>query len=73
MIARFTRLFTIKSKFEAFVIVYALAVGACERGAQYLDQYPGAGGWTMFALCPVAVFMAGARILDSLEREQAET
>ena len=26
----------------------------------------------LFALCPVAVFMAGARILDSLERERAD-
>jgi len=34
----------------------------------YLQQYPGPGGWLLFAVCPIAVFMAGARILDSVER-----
>ena len=29
-------------------------------------------GWLLFACCPVAVFMAGARILDSIERERLE-
>ncbi|WP_342658620.1 hypothetical protein NPJ82_05660 [Sphingomonas sp. NY01] len=69
---RIVRLFTIKSKFEAFLIIYGLAVGACQRGAMYLDQYPGWPGKMMFAVCPIAVFMAGARILDSIEREQAD-
>lgn len=69
---RFTRLFVIKTKFEAFIVLYGLATGACERGAQYLAEYPGLGGKLLFAACPIAVFMAGARILDSLEREQAE-
>lgn len=66
---RIGRLFVIKSKFEAFVVIYGLALGAAERGVHYLAQYPGYGGWLLFACCPVAVFMAGARILDSLERE----
>lgn len=72
MIARLARLFVIKSKFEAFLVIYALAMGAVQRGAVYVERYPGAGGWLMFAACSAAVFMAGARILDSLEREQAE-
>jgi hypothetical protein len=25
------------------------------------------GGWMLFAACPIAVFMAGARILDSID------
>ena len=62
------RLFIIKSKFEAFLVIYGLGTGAVERGVHYLQQYPGYGGWMLFAVCPVAVFMAGARILDSLER-----
>ena len=68
------RLFTIKTRFEAFVIIYALALGACERGIVYLGQYPGWGGKLLFLACSGAVFMAGAKILDCLrfERERKE-
>jgi len=69
---RLARLFVIKTKFEAFLVIYALALGATQRGAQYLLQYPGYAGHLLFAACPLAVFMAGARILDSLEREARE-
>ncbi len=69
MFNRIARLFVIKTKFEAFLVIYGLAVGATHRGTEYLTQYPGVGGWMLFACCPVAVFMAGGRILDSLERE----
>jgi hypothetical protein len=72
MWSRFARLFVIKTKFEAFLVIYGLANGATERGVHYMNQYPGWGGVMLFALCPVAVFMAGARILDSLERERAD-
>ncbi|MES2337647.1 MAG: hypothetical protein V4537_06090 [Pseudomonadota bacterium] len=61
------RLFTIKTKFEAYLVIYGLGLGAVERGVHYLQQYPGWGGWLLFAACPVAVFMAGGRVLDSLE------
>lgn len=71
MWTKFSRLFVIKNKFEAFAVIYALALGAIERGVHYLDQYPGVGGWLLFAVCPIAVFMAGARILDSVERNAA--
>ena len=43
-----------------------------ERGVHYLQQYPGYGGWMLFAVCPIAVFMAGARILDSVERSHPD-
>ena len=33
---RIKRLFTIKTKFEAFLIIYALALGASERGLVYM-------------------------------------
>lgn len=72
MFTRVAGLFTIKTKFEAFLVLYGLATGATERGVHYLQQYPGTGGWLLFAVCPLAVFMAGARILDSIERERAE-
>ena len=67
MWSRVTRLFTIKTKFEAFVVIYGLGVGATERGVHYLQQYPGVEGKLLFALCPIAVFMAGAHILHSIE------
>jgi len=72
MLSRIAHLFVIKNKFEAFLVIYGLANGAVERGAHYLQQYPGFGGWLLFAVCPLAVFMAGARILDSLDRQRAE-
>jgi hypothetical protein len=59
------RLFVIKSRPEAWAIIYALALGAVTRGAHYHDLYPGIGGWLLFAACTGAVFMAGAKILDS--------
>ncbi|MBR0551828.1 hypothetical protein [Stakelama marina] len=62
------RLFTIKTKFEAFLVIYGLGTGAVERGFHYLHQFPGYGGYMLFAVCPVAVFMAGGRLLDSVER-----
>lgn len=64
---RLVSLFTIKSKFEAFLVIYGLGTGAVERGFHYLGQFPGWGGWLLFAACPVAVFMAGAKILDSFD------
>lgn len=68
MWTRFARLFVIKTKFEAFLVIYGLGTGAVERGVHYMHQYPGWGGKLLFAVTPIAVFMAGARILDSLER-----
>ncbi len=72
MLHRIARLFIIKTKFEAFLVIYGLGTGAVERGMHYLQQYPGVGGKLLFADCPVAVFMAGARILDSLERARQD-
>lgn len=72
MWTKFARLFVIKSKFEAFAVIYALGMGAVERGVHYLQQYPGYGGWLLFSVCPIAVFMAGARILDSVERSRLD-
>jgi hypothetical protein len=69
MLSRITRLFTIKSKFEAYLVIYGLGTGAVERGIHYLYLYPGTGGWLLFSLCPIAVFMAGAKILDSFDVE----
>jgi len=67
MLRKIGRLFVIKNRLEAFVIIYALALGATARGAAYLDQYPGIGGQLLFFAAMGAVFMAGAAILDSLK------
>ncbi len=70
MLAKVRRLFTIKTKVEAFLIIYALALGAVERGTLYLSQYPGVGGKLLFLACTGAVFMAGGKILDCLKLEK---
>jgi hypothetical protein len=70
MWTRFARLFVIKTKFEAFLIIYGLGLGAVERGMHYVHDYPGVGGWLLFAVCPIAVFMAGARILEAVEKRE---
>ena len=69
MLRNIGRLFVIKTKFEAFLVIYGLGLGAVERGMHYMQQYPGFGGKLLFAVCPIAVFMAGARILEAVERD----
>ena len=71
MLKKVSRLFVIKTRWEAFLIIYALALGATERGSHYLTQFPGFGGKLLFLACTGAVFMAGAKILDCLKHEQA--
>jgi hypothetical protein len=66
---RIKRLFVIKTRWEAYAIIYALALGAVERGSLYLTQYPGWGGKLLFAACAGAVFMGGAKILDAVRAE----
>lgn len=70
MLRKISRLFVIKTRVEAFLIIYALALGATARGAQYLHDYPGFGGKLLFLATTGAVFMAGAKILDCLKLEQ---
>ena len=70
MLGKIGRLFTIKTRFEAFLIIYALALGAVERGSVYLTQYPGWGGKLLFLACTGAVFMAGAKMLDCIGHEK---
>ena len=69
---RFGKLFVIKTRFEALAVIYALALGAIERGLHYLDRFPGAGGWLLFAACTGAVFMAGAKILEVTRKDNRE-
>lgn len=74
MLRKLGRLFVIKNRFEAFLIIYALALGSSARGMAYLQEYPGLGGKLLFLATTGAVFLAGAKMLDclKLEREVAE-
>lgn len=64
-------LFTIKTRFEAWLVTYAIAVGAVERGRHYLETYPGVGGWLLALACTGVVFLAGAKLLDSVKPQPA--
>ena len=64
MIRRLGRLFVIKTRWEAILVIYALALGAVERGIHYVERFPGIGGWLLFAACTGVVFMTGAKLMD---------
>lgn len=71
MFKRIGRLFTIKTRFEAFLVIYAIAVGAVERGVHYMQQFPGMGGYLLALCCTGVVFIAGGKLLDSVRPEPA--
>lgn len=64
---RFARLFTIKTRTEALLVTYAIAVGAIERGLHYMDQYPGYAGVVLAIACLGVPFIAGAKLVDSVK------
>src|SRR3982751_4112242 len=72
MLSKIGRLFTIKTRFEAWLVTYAIALGAVERGRLYLETYPGFGGWLLALACTGVVFLAGAKLLDSVKAPQPE-
>lgn len=67
------RLFVIKTRLEAYLVTYAIAVGSIERGAHYLQSYPGNGGWLLAAACLGVPFIAGAKLLDSVRPAPASS
>jgi hypothetical protein len=72
MWGRIGRLFIIKNRFEAMAVIYALGLGAVDRGLRYLEIYPGFGGWLLFAACTGAVFMAGARLMELTRKDSQQ-
>jgi hypothetical protein len=72
MLRKIGRLFVIKTRFEAWLVTYAIALGAVERGRHYLETYPGWGGWLLALACTGVVFIAGAKLLDSVSRPAPE-
>lgn len=67
MLKKIGRLFTIKTRFEAWLVTYAIALGAVERGRLYLETYPGYGGWLLALACTGVVFISGGKLLDSVK------
>lgn len=70
MLKKIGRLFQIKTRLEAWLVIYAIALGAVERGRHYLEIYPGAGGWLLAIACTGVVFIAGGKLLDSVRPAQ---
>jgi hypothetical protein len=66
MLRKVGRLFTIKTRWEAWLVIYAIALGAVERGQHYLEVYPGFAGWMLAVACTGVVFVAGGKLLDSV-------
>ncbi len=66
MLKRLGRLFVIKTRWEAWFVIYAIALGAIERGRHYLLLYPGTYGIILALACTGVVFLAGAKLLDSV-------
>lgn len=69
-LSKIGRLFTIKTRLEAFLVTYAIAVGAVERGVHYMANYPGNGGILLALACLGVPFIAGAKLLDSVREAQ---
>lgn len=70
MLRKVGRLFQIKTRFEAWLVIYAIALGSVERGRHYIDTYPGSAGWMLAAACTGVVFLAGGKLLDSVRKPQ---
>jgi hypothetical protein len=71
MFRKLARLFTIKTRLEAFLVTYAIAVGAVERGIHYMGNYPGNGGVLLAIACLGVPFIAGAKLVDSVKPVEA--
>lgn len=67
MLKRIGRLFVLKTRTEVWIVIYAIALGAVERGRHYVEVYPGVAGWLLAAACTGVVFLAGAKLLDSVK------
>lgn len=63
---RIARLFVLKTRTEVWLVIYAIALGAIERGRHYMEVYPGVGGYLLALACTGVVFLAGAKLLDSV-------
>lgn len=60
------RLFLIKTRLEAWAVIYAITLGAVYRGIWYVEHYPGAAGWVLFLASTLVVFVVGGFLLDHI-------
>lgn len=65
------RLFTVKTRFEAYLVICALGQGAAERGLHYMQMMPGWSGKLLALACTGAVFIGGGLILDAIALKRA--
>jgi len=68
--SKVVRLFTIRTKFEAFLAIYAIALGATTRGTHYMETYPGLPGILLFLACCSAVMIVGGLMIDGVTLKQ---
>lgn len=69
MLRGIKRLFVIKTRFEAMAVIYALALGAVDRGFHYVVRFPGWGGWLLFLACTGTVFLAGGKLMELTRKD----
>ncbi|MGQ0559524.1 MAG: hypothetical protein ACT4OE_08065 [Sphingosinicella sp.] len=69
---RVARLFIIKTRFEAALVIYALALAVVDRGFDFVRLYPGGLGWAIFVAGTGTVFMAGARLMETTRRDSGQ-
>ncbi|MCW2361968.1 MULTISPECIES: hypothetical protein [Sphingobium] len=67
---KIARLFTIRTKFEAYLAIFGVAMGATARGAHYLEVYPGFPGYLLYASCCSAVMIVGGLMIDGVTLKQ---
>ena len=72
MLRAIKRLFVIGTRWEAMAVIYALALGAVDRGFHYIERFPGWGGWLLFLACTGAVFLAGAKLMELTRKDNGE-
>lgn len=70
MLKRLKNLMRISTKFDAGLVIYAIAVGALERGHHYFEQYPGGVGYMMLGASTLVVFIAGGALIDYVDMRQ---
>lgn len=63
------RLFVIKTRWEAMAVIYALALGAVDRGFHYVARFPGWGGWLLFLACTGTIFLAGGKLMELTRKD----
>jgi hypothetical protein len=65
---KLAKLFIVKSRWEAWAVIYSIAAGAATRGISMLQHYPGWLGLFMSVACLGVVFLAGGAILDYVSK-----